>query len=80
MIKQDFERFHNSASEAINAAWCLVWSVVAAAFNRLSKGATFMRNLAVEQEPAINKVWHGVDWKFGEPITDEELFPEDGEQ
>lgn len=68
MIKQDFERFHNSASEAINAAWCLVWSIIAGAFARLSKGAMFMRNLAVEQK---------IDEQL---FTDEELFPEDGEQ
>ena len=52
MIKQDFERFHNSASEAINAAWCLGWSILAAVFHGLCHSCIWMRSLAHKQEPA----------------------------
>lgn len=63
MIQEDFTDLHNHSSEALIAAWKLLWSIIIAIFHYLYLASIWMRNRV---EPDAGPAW--VQLAFYEPI------------
>jgi hypothetical protein len=63
MIQEDFANLHNHTSEALTAAWKLLWSLVIGALHGFCIAAIWMRNLVEDEAPPA---W--VQLAFYEPV------------
>ena len=66
MIKKDFIDLHNHTSEALTAAWKLLWSIIIAIFHYLCLCSIWIRNLV---EPEAPSAW--VQLAYYEPTESE---------